>query len=275
MQYILYTDESTKRGPYFSTFYGGVLVRSTHLREVAERLRACKEAVGMHGEVKWQKVKQWNLTEYQALVDCFFELISEDRVKVRIMFSQNAFVPTNLTKEQRESQYHLLYYQFIKHAFGLKYHDDAGPISLRIYLDQMPDTAEKNERFRGFVAALAHSPDFRHAGITIDPQDVTEVDSQHHLLPQFLDIVLGAMQFRLNDLHKRKPEGAKLRGKTTRAKEKLYKHINAHLQVIRPRFNIGIDTGLDDDLTNHWHHSYRHWRFVPKARKVDESFYKP
>lgn len=37
------------------------------------------------------------------------------------MFRQNAQVSQNLTREHEEKEYFLLYYQFIKHAFGIDY----------------------------------------------------------------------------------------------------------------------------------------------------------
>lgn len=51
----------------------------------------------------------------------FFEFVKANKIKVRIMFRQNAQVPQNLTREHEENEYFLLYYQFIKHAFGIDY----------------------------------------------------------------------------------------------------------------------------------------------------------
>lgn len=56
MEYVIYTDESDREGSYFSNFYGGVLVRSTHLADVIQRLEDCKAAENLFGEIKWQKV---------------------------------------------------------------------------------------------------------------------------------------------------------------------------------------------------------------------------
>jgi hypothetical protein len=56
--------------------------------------------------------------------------------------------------------------------------------------------------------------------------------------------------------HKEKPPGQKERGKRTIAKEQLYKVILAEIHKIRPRFNVGISTGSDGDLTNSWHAPY-------------------
>jgi hypothetical protein len=79
-----------------------------------------------------------------------------------------------------------------------------------------------------------------------------------------LDVVLGAMAFRLNDMHLKKEPGQRTRGKRTIAKEKLYKHINTLIRQLYPNFNIGDSTGLGDEKENKWKQPYRHWRFIPK-----------
>jgi len=65
----------------------------------------------------------------------------------------------------------------------------------------------------GYLAGLEHGPAFRRAKVLIPRDQIAEVRSHDHVVMQFLDVVLGAMQFRLNDRHKRKPEGAAHRGK--------------------------------------------------------------
>ncbi len=162
--------------------------------------------------------------------------------------------------------------EFIKHAFGLPYsHTGTTPIYLRIYLDKMPDTKEKNAQFKAYLASLQNASQFRRAKIKIKPDQIAEVDSSQHEIMQCLDVVLGAMQFRLNDLHKVKAPGSQRRGKRTIAKEKLYKHIRQHICKMHPNFNIGITTGRQGDWGNLWHHSYRHWLFVPSERRHDSS----
>ena len=84
----------------------------------------------------------------------------------------------------------------------------------------------------------------------------------------------GAIQFRLNNLHKVKPAGKKRRGKRTIAKEELYKQINRRIREIHPNFNIGISTGIKDDKSNYWRHSYRHWLFIPAYYREDSTIAK-
>jgi hypothetical protein len=185
------------------------------------------------------------------------------------MFTQNIHVPRNLTAEHVEDAFFILYYQFIKHGFGLIHCPSSEmPVHLRIYLDRLPDTKEKADRFKAFLCSLTQNPDFRRARLAITKENLTDVESHEHDILQCLDIVLGSMQFRLNDKHKETLPGSRLRGNRTRAKEAVYKHINRRIRGIYPNFNIGITTGINGDVANRWHHPYRHWRFVPSERLV-------
>lgn len=272
-EYVLYCDESIKDGAYYSNFYGGLLIGAAHLQAVSTRLQFCKTAQNLLKEVKWQKVTDNYLAKYVALMNAFFDEVGAGRVKVRVMFRQNARKPKGLTPLQIEQAYFILYYQFIKHGFGFAaVPAHAGPVRLRVYFDQLPDTSEQKARFRGYILGLNESVAFRDAHLRIAAEDFVEVRSHDHVLLQCLDIVLGAMAFRLNDLHKAIPVGARRRGKRTVAKEKLYKHILARIRAIHPNFNIGISTG--GDYAGRWAQPYRHWSFIPKDHEYDEALTK-
>jgi len=100
---------------------------------------------------------------------------------------------------------------------------------------------------------------------------MAELNSKDHAILQGLDIVLGSMNFRLNDLHLEKPQGHKRRGKRTIAKEKAFKEISRQIRAIRQNFNIGISTGTPNGFTDRWDQHYAHWRFVPKEHDVDHT----
>ena len=161
-------------------------------------------------------------------------------------------------------------YQFIKHALGLGFIPIVDhPTQIRLYFDQFPDTHEKIERFKGFLSGLSQNRQFREANIRINHEDITEVRSHEHVLLQCLDIVLGAMAFRLNDRHKDKPPGKKRRGKRTIAKETLYKTILAEIRQIHPNFNVGVTTRTSNDPRRRWQDPYLHWCFTPRSAVFD------
>lgn len=273
---ILYCDESDSSGRHYANFYGGAMVESLHLAEVIERLQSCKLELNLLGEVKWQKITENYAQKYIDFVSETLALMGEGKLKVRIMFTQNYYSAYRLTPEQREKGFFLLYYQFVKHAFGLKYAGTAGQTTgVRIYFDKLPDTAEKCAEFKRYVSDLSTNRGFRTAGILIRQDQLAEVDSKEHVVLQALDVLLGAMQFRLNDKHLEKPEGSRVRGKRTVAKERVYKHINAGIRALYggKAFNIGVSTGRPD-AGHEWLDPHRHWLFKPKEAVVRPEFAK-
>ncbi|SET38400.1 Protein of unknown function [Natronincola peptidivorans] len=270
MEYTLYFDESDKQGKYFGNFYGGALVSSKYIDRIVKDLNDKKQELGFLHEIKWSKVSEQYLDKYIEIMTFFFQYIKKNEIKIRIMFTQNCREANNLTKEQRENEFFLLYYQFCKHAFGFQYCNPSNEkIVLKMYFDKLPDTKEKNGKFKEYVYALQYQDVFMENNIFIRREDITEVTSHDHVILQCMDIVLGSIQFKLNDKHKEKPEGKRTRGKKTIAKEKLYKHINKLIREVYPNFNVGASTGVGGDYGNRWNHPYRHWLFTPNEYQYD------
>lgn len=274
-EYIIFCDESDVKGKFYSNFYGGVLVGSSQYDRITAHLNAEKHRLNLFGEVKWSKVTAKYLPKYESLIRTFFKELRAKHARVRIMFRQNAHVPVGLSQDQIEGAYFRLYYQFIKHAFGLQYRPHAGqPAALKIFFDEFPDTREAATQFKGFILGLKDNPKIRQAGFTIAPENIAEIRSHDHVLAQCLDIVLGAMSFRLNDKHREIPKGEKRRGKKTIAKEQLYKIILAEIRHLKPGFNIGISTGTGGDPATRWHAPYLHWCFRPSEVEYREEMTK-
>lgn len=271
---LIYCDESDKKGTHFENFYGGALVESTHLLEVIKRLEEKKLELNLGAEVKWQKITEAYAQKYIAFLDEVFTLMEEGKLKMRIMFTQKYFQAANLRREHRDNEFFILYYHFVKHAFGLTYAGNQEKTTVRMYFDMLPDKKAKCDDFKEFVVGLNNQQAFRAAGIVIKKDQIAEVDSKDHVILQSLDIVMGAMPFRLNDKHLEKPEGSRVRGKRTIAKEKVYKHIQARIRILYPGFNIGISTGMQGNIENRWKHPYRHWRFVSAEVEIKPEFAK-
>ena len=267
--YYIWCDESDKEGEFYSNFYGGLLIESKNLRRVLNRMEQKIAELDITEEIKWQKVNQHFIVKYMELVDFIFDLLDDGLIKIRIFFRHNQYVPKYLTREHMRKEYSMLYYQVIKHAFGFQYSNDSDhPVFLHIALDELPISEPEKKEFKDFIFRLGDDPSFKAANIKIRKDDILEVDSQKNLPLQMLDLILGAICFRLNDKYKQKAEGTNRRGKRTVLKEKLYKHIYFRINQLRRGFNIGISTGISSP-EDRWTMPYRHWSFVPNKVEVD------
>jgi len=268
---IIFCDESVEKGKFYSHFYGGALVRADDRERLENEIRQKKQDLNLHGEVKWTKITENYADKYIELVDFVFDLIAAERIKIRIMFTQNINVPPRLTDYQQDNQYFLLYYQFIKHAFGLRYwrrEDNHETVEVSVYIDDPPQGAAQFGQFRDYIASLSQYPPFSAGGVRFNRSEIAKVDSKQHGILQVLDIILGGVQSRLNESHTKPEPPAKRRSKRARAKERVYQRIKDRIWSIYPRFNVGISTG-DWNVADRWEHPYRHWCFVPNGSTTD------
>ena len=254
-------------------FTDGALVKVTDIQDIEKQLNNKKQELNLNGEIKWSKVTENYLEKYIEMIDLFFSFIKAGKIKVRIMFAQNAHVADNLTKQQTDNEYSILYYYFLKDAFGMKY-SNLTPyktkVNFSLYLDDLPCSKKQKEIFK--KSLFRNNIGFQQNNIEIT--EFIEIDSKKHVIQQCMDIILGSMNFKLNDFNKIKDETTGKRSKRTRAKEKLYKVIYKNIAGIRKNFNIGITTGIDGDQINYWKHPYRHWNFISSYSHFDETLTK-
>jgi hypothetical protein len=97
------------------------------------------------------------------------------------MFTHKLKKPVGLSKEQIQNSFFLLYYQFVKHGFGLRYSNTDGlPINVRLYFDRLPDTREKCELFKRYISNLENVKWLKEAKLHFKLENVAEVDSHEH-----------------------------------------------------------------------------------------------
>lgn len=274
-EYILFCDESDQDGPHFKHFFGGLLIGSNDYDAVTQRLEEEKTRLNLFGELKWTKVGESYLPKYEQMISELFEEVRRRDIRIRIMFQPASLASSGSPDLDETEKYFKLYYQFIKHAFHFKDAAFQRRSGIRIYLDEYPSKTHRKEVFKKYLLRLprqlgrleiAGTERFRVSPTRwrLSPENITWVNSKDHVLLQSLDIILGAMAFRLKDRHKEKAPNAKIRGKRTRAKEKLYKHIYDEICRIKPNFNIKLSTGLPSGPEKGWSLKYAHWVFKPK-----------
>ncbi|MBT2135540.1 DUF3800 domain-containing protein [Croceibacterium sp. LX-88] len=271
-RYIIYCDESDSKGRFYSHFYGGVLIEASKQKALHDELQSVKDRLHIFaGEMKWQRVTEPYVEKYIDFVNAVFDIISRGDMKMRIMFTQNRHIPF-LDEYQEENEYFLLYYQFIKHAFGLRYAASEGNgASAAVLLDDIPHNREKLDQFRTYISSLSAYPIWRRADFSISHDDITDVNSKDHNILQALDVVLGGIQSRLNEKHTKPVPPARRRTKRARAKARVYQAIKERIFQLYPNFNVGITTGQPGGPRDRFDQVYRHWLFVPNEAELDET----
>lgn len=273
--YLIYLDESDKEGPYYSNFYGGIILDNDVLDEFNSRITAIVSDTPIaKEEIKWQKVNALTLPIYTKIIDELFQMLAEGKARIRIFFRHNRHKTIFLTPEDKRDEYTKLYYQFIKHAFGFSEAPKDGDNRLRLFIDEMPIANDQRKVFLNFLYGLKDFPAFKRRNVYIIPSGIAEVNSRHHIPLQVMDLVMGSMCFRLNNKHKLKDAVTGKRPKRTVCKEKLYKHIRSKVCDITARqFNIGESTSINSNA-DRWFMPYRHWSFVPYNSEITDEYNK-
>lgn len=160
---LVYCDESADKGQFYSHFYGGAAVDERKHDRITQELAATCAALNMQGEVKWTKIGDGHVDRYCALMDKLFEFISNREIKVRVMFMQNIYEAKDLEEYHLDNQYFLLYYQFIKHAFGFQFCNPNRDADTQIVLlfDKLPESPNKCSIMKDYLAGLGDFPPFR------------------------------------------------------------------------------------------------------------------
>ena len=270
-RYVLYCDEAftADSGLRFHHFYGGLLIEEREADVLEQRLALASKRLKYRHELKWQRVTEQDLPVYEDFVNTFFDEIAKGRCRLRIMCLDKRWRPTNLTSEHREFGYHILYYVFISRAFGLNI-APLGPdecLVLRLFFDKLPDRKEKNERFKEFLRNMPDTARFQGTRVMIPLDGISEIDSRDHLIAQAVDVVIGALGFRMNRFHEVVGADGR-RGKRTKAKNHLYGLVRDRMKPLGVK-NIGITTGKRHGKESWWLDQVRLWHFVPASSEID------
>ena len=268
--YTVYADEAWTHTNQpllrFWRFYGGAMVLSNRREAIESALRDKKLSRGLHGELKWKNVTEGRWERFAEVLDYFFDLVESGDLKFRYMWVDKHFhKPQDLTEYHEEYGYFILYYFFLIFGFGLPWHDTGRTIQIEFKPDELPHDRHKCDSFRQFLLGSHGFARFeKRAPFRII--DVGELYSKEHLILQCVDVIIGAVGFMLNHMHKEKQANGR-RGSRTIAKEKLYKRIRERLARIdmtergTKSYAIGVSTGRASDFGNIWRNRFRQWEF--------------
>ena len=275
-RYVIYCDEAYNAQPRlrYHHYYGGLLIDERFIAQLEGALRQAAESVGLTGEIKWGKVDARSAGAYGEFVKVFFDELAEGYFRIRVLFLDKYLKATNLIQKSKEENYFTLYYLFITRAFGWRVapfgSDDH--IVVRFFFDELPHKGAARARFKAFLSRMATTERFQHLRLEIPQDGISEIDSRDHRIAQMVDLLIGALGYRMNRFHKViGPDGR--RGKRTEAKDKVIAVVQARLNDFGIK-NIGVTTGTYGRPLAMWHDPIRLWRLVPKEFTLDKEWRK-
>lgn len=260
-KYIIVCDESTKKGSNYSYFYGGCIVAEDKYSDISEKLNLYKDHIGLNHELKRINIDATNANRYIAMLDFFFTFVKSGDIRVRVMFSPNqnlANIPANT-----DDTFCTFYYLFIRHAFALPYARE--DVDLRLIFDALPEKPIKRERFKTYlVSNLTHIPnDDVSNDVIIDRTRIEEVDSNKHIILQCADVIVGLIDFCLNDVH----NSQQTKSKRWYAKNKVLGVLLSYIEDLHPNFEICVTTPPLRGI-NAWTDKYKHFVYKKTNKKA-------
>lgn len=257
--YIIICDESSRKQPYYSYFYGGAIILENKYEKISNILCDYKNKFKLN-ELKRTNITEANYKFYIEILDLFFTFVKSGDIKVRIMFSPNDQLIKDIPHSQNET-FIRFYEVFIKDAFSIFY--ARKNIRLRLIFDDLPESKEQCFKFKNHLIEKINKNNKPLANkVYIKAEDIEEVDSQKHIILQCVDVIVGVMDFYLNT-NKKDLESSK----RARARYKVWESIYKIILEMNPNFII-YETTQPVYSTKGWNDKYKH--FVYKQKRVSK-----
>lgn len=269
--YIIVCDESEKEAKNFSYFYGGAIVEESKYDVVGDAINKQKKELGLH-EVKRTKITEKNCDDYIKVMKTFFDFVSNGDVKIRVMFAPNNELQR--LKKYENHSYTKFYYTFIINAFGIFFAEKN--LNLRLILDDLPDTKGQCDIFKKcLINKIKHNKQDMVAkrpnvnDVVLSSHRISEVDSKDHPILQCVDVIVGLVEFALNQT-----EEEIQKSKRAQARQKVLGYVLSRICQIHPDFNIsqGIPKLFNKTA---WDKKYMHIVYKSKPKKKNKKLKKP
>lgn len=244
----IYSDESRHRGERF-LLLGGLWVRAQDIVSVENEILEMRKRHGYRndadvwvdflGELKWTKVSEKYLHVYREVVDLFFNLIDEGKIRFCVMLVDTHNPKVQKYDNIKRDGYFKLLYQLYLHNCTVPgvykiYPDKITNPQHKINLETLRITLDKSlaNKFFNLVNPESRAESYL--------QIIMPVDSKRVQILQIIDVVIGAVGYFQNRYFKQK--GAK------EAKVKLMKCVfdkliySGTIKIIGKKFLIARST---------------------------------
>jgi hypothetical protein len=271
-----WTHGSTPPNRYWC-FFGGVFGLEADLGRLESALLRVRGCEGRSVEVKWSNVSRMTLPLYFALVDEFFRHLRELPIHYRQTFLDRAYVAAPVEGDEPASDLDTQFkicYQFLKHAFGLRYlplaQDGRDQIFIRLDNHSSQEHTGRLKQFAQELPRYLNRPDLA--------VDVSFVNSKKHLRMQLCDVLMGAAGSHGNKMHLRRQDGQRGMSEKQKVRHELATYVYGAMRRFdadvrgSSAFNWFATTGSEGNLANRLNHKLRFWKFKPTVYRRDRGW---
>jgi hypothetical protein len=191
----VYCDESHDHdGPRYMV-YGGMIISSTDLQEFAGRMQSWRIDTKMHAELKWSKITEQRLPQYESLVDLFCEFSKRDILHFKaVVFDKQAIDYRAFHGGCKLRGRYTFFYHFLLHKFGCYATTDDH--RLRIIFDDTTNRYPLSDFRRILNSGICKK--YGRKGQIV--RSVEPIDSKKSDLIQMADVLMGAVGFHCNGI---------------------------------------------------------------------------
>jgi hypothetical protein len=281
--YEIWADESWTHGGAkpnrYWCFFGGVMGPQPDIERLDTELAKIFAMYKLQGEVGWAGLRAKNLPAYRALVDCFVDLLRRTDLHFRQIFLDRCLVRLNpmgvvAPIADLDVQY-LIYYQFLKHAFGLRYLPIAPNGERHRILIRLDDhsSQQHKDKLEEFVVKLASTLSRRDLDFS-----VKFLSSEHARRLQICDLMIGAAGSHGNKMHLRRDPDQRGMKPRQKVRHEMATYIYNKLRDLDKAergtgaFNWFETTGRDGSYDTMLTHKLRIWKFKPARYHIDKGW---
>lgn len=199
----VYCDESGTTGRFL--VYGGIIAPEENVTEICAVLARWRQKHAMRREMKWTKVSRAKLPQYENFVDGFFYYAAQDKMHFNcVVFDTHDPGYRRFYRENKAVGFYKLYYQFLLHRFGsYALSDDT---RLVVFLDEFSDlTATRRDTMKIILNRGIRLRWGRESDVV---ESVESMVSHRNDLLQMADVLMGAVGYQFNGLHRAKGASA-------------------------------------------------------------------
>jgi len=191
----IYCDESRQTADRYMVIGGLIIRRDDELRFI-EAMTLCRQRQNMWAELKWTKVSNQKITEYQAFIEAFFSLNHLAHFKA-IVVDTREIDNRQYNRNDAELGFYKLMYQFILHSFGTYLRPaDRGIIFLH-------RRTTSHYKLSTLCAILNNGLHKKYPYLNKPIRSIQAVISAEYDSIQIADILMGAIGYEMNGYHQR------------------------------------------------------------------------